>query len=63
MTSSGNAALRAARQALGYRSQAALADALNETARTIGLRVSINARTVRRWESAEPPWPHPEHAT
>ncbi|WP_107656031.1 transcriptional regulator [Nocardia suismassiliense] len=63
MTTSGNAALRAARQALGYRSQSALADALNETARTIGLRVSINARTVRRWESAEPPWPHPEHAT
>ena len=63
MTNPGNAALRAARQALGYRSQAALADALNETARTIGLRVSVNARTVRRWESAEPPWPHPEHAT
>ncbi|WP_153414471.1 transcriptional regulator [Nocardia macrotermitis] len=63
MTNPGNAALRAARQALGYRSQSALADALNETARTIGLRVSINARTVRRWESTEPPWPHPEHAT
>ena len=63
MTAPGNAALRAARQALGFRSQAALAEALNETARTIGLRVSINARTVRRWESTEPPWPHPEHAT
>ncbi|MFF0490402.1 hypothetical protein ACFYTQ_15395 [Nocardia sp. NPDC004068] len=62
MTQSGNAALRAARQALGYRSQSALADALNETARDIGLRVSINSRTVRRWESADPPWPHPEHA-
>lgn len=63
MNTSGNVALRAARQAFGYRSQAALADALNEAARTIGLRVSINARTVRRWESAEPPWPHPEHTT
>ncbi len=63
MTTPGNAALRAARQALGYRSQAALADALNEAARAIGLRVAINARTVRRWESTEPPWPHPEHAT
>ncbi|MFI5779401.1 XRE family transcriptional regulator [Nocardia sp. NPDC051570] len=63
MTHSANVALRAARQALGYRSQAALAEALNNVAREIGLRVSINARTVRRWESENPPWPHPEHAT
>ena len=56
-------ALRSARQALGYRSQKALADALNRAARDIGLRVSINARTVRRWESAEPPWPQAEHVT
>jgi hypothetical protein len=63
MTAIGNTALRAARQALGYRSQSALADALNETARSIGLRAAITARTVRRWESSEPPWPHPEHGT
>ncbi|WP_330183826.1 XRE family transcriptional regulator [Nocardia sp. NBC_01503] len=63
MTTPGNAALRAARQALGYRSQAALAEAVNNAGREIGLRVSVNARTVRRWESADPPWPHPEHAT
>ncbi|MFD6353220.1 XRE family transcriptional regulator [Nocardia tengchongensis] len=63
MTTPGNAALRAARQALGYRSQTALAEAVNEAARAVGLRVSVNARTVRRWESAEPPWPHPEHAS
>ncbi|MFI6168806.1 hypothetical protein ACIBCN_18645 [Nocardia sp. NPDC051052] len=56
-------ALRSARQALGYRSQEALADALNRAARDIGLRVSITARTVRRWESPKPPWPQPEHAT
>ncbi|MFC9892081.1 hypothetical protein ACFVMC_00165 [Nocardia sp. NPDC127579] len=56
-------ALRTARLALGYRSQEALAKALNEAAAAIGLRVSINARTVRRWESAEPPWPQAEHAT
>ncbi|MFE3222905.1 XRE family transcriptional regulator [Nocardia sp. NPDC059228] len=62
MTTPGNAALRAARQALGYRSQAALAEAVNDAARAIGLRVSVNARTVRRWESADPPWPHTEHA-
>lgn len=63
MTTPGNAALRAARQSLGYRSQAALAEALTKTARTIGLRVAVTARTVRRWESAEPPWPQTEHAT
>lgn len=62
MASNGNAALRAARQALGYRSQAALADALTDVARTIGLRIEVAARTVRRWESDDPPWPHPEHA-
>ncbi|MEV6333485.1 hypothetical protein AB0M12_02100 [Nocardia vinacea] len=62
MATSGNAALRAARQALGYRSQAALADAVTKTARQIGLRIEVAARTVRRWESAEPPWPHPDHA-
>ena len=62
MASNGNAGLRAARQALGYRSQAALADALTDAARAIGLRIEVAARTVRRWESADPPWPHPEHA-
>ncbi|MEU7141698.1 XRE family transcriptional regulator [Nocardia sp. NPDC046473] len=63
MATQGNAALRAARQALGYRSQGALADALTETARQIGLRIEVASRTVRRWESTEPPWPHPDHAT
>jgi tetratricopeptide (TPR) repeat protein len=58
----GNARLRAARQALGLRSQAALAEAVAKTARSIGLRISVTSRTVRRWESADPPWPHPEHA-
>jgi tetratricopeptide (TPR) repeat protein len=58
----GNARLRAARQGLGLRSQAALAEAVTEAARSIGLRISVTARTVRRWESATPPWPHPEHA-
>ena len=28
---------------------------------SIGLRISITARTVRRWESDAPPWPHPDH--
>lgn len=63
MTSLGNTRLRAARQSLGLRSQAAFAEAVTDAARDIGLRISVTARTVRRWESAAPPWPHPEHAT
>jgi len=58
---SGNTALRSARQALGLRSQQQLADAVTRAGNSIGLRISINARTVRRWESASPPWPHPDH--
>lgn len=48
---SGNARLRAARQAAGYPTQQAFADAL--AAR--GVRVGI--RQVRRWESEAPPLP------
>lgn len=62
MPKTGNAALRAARQALGYRSQTALAEALTAAARDIGLRIEVASRTVRRWESPEPPWPNPEYA-
>lgn len=50
----GNARLRAARQAAGYRSQQDLADAL--AARGL----SVSARQVRRWESADPPLPYPD---
>jgi len=57
----GNTHLKSARQALGLRSQQALADAINRAGRSVGLRISVNARTVRRWESDEPPWPQPEH--
>ncbi len=57
----GNTRLRSARQALGLRSQQSLADAVTRAGRAIGLRVSVTARTVRRWESDCPPWPHPEH--
>ncbi|WP_280510305.1 hypothetical protein [Nocardia farcinica] len=63
MANTGNAALKAARVALGYRSQSALADAVTETARNIGLRVEVSARTVRRWESASPSFPQAEHVT
>src|SRR5947209_2269128 len=61
-TPTGNTRLRAARQSLGLRSQTAFAEAVTQAARDIGLRVAVTARTVRRWESASPPWPHPEHA-
>ncbi|MFF3844653.1 helix-turn-helix transcriptional regulator [Streptomyces sp. NPDC002328] len=45
----GNTRLKAARVAAGYRSQQALADALQ-----------VGVRQVRRWESDAPPWPQPE---
>lgn len=57
----GNTRLRSARQALGLRSQQQLADAVTRAGNSIGLRVSITARTVRRWESDAPPWPQPDH--
>lgn len=56
-----NTQLKSARQALGLRSQQALADAVTRAGRSVGLRISVNARTVRRWESDDPPWPQPEH--
>jgi hypothetical protein len=57
----GNTRLRSARQGLGFRSQQQLADAVTRAGKSIGLRISITARTVRRWESDAPPWPHPDH--
>jgi tetratricopeptide (TPR) repeat protein len=61
VSGSGNTRLRSARQALGLRSQQALADAVTQAGRSTGLRISVNARSVRRWESDNPPWPQPEH--
>ncbi|MFF5715781.1 transcriptional regulator [Streptomyces buecherae] len=58
----GNAALKAARTAAGYRSQDALAVAMTRAAPTLGIRgLSVGVRQVRRWESATPPWPQPDH--
>jgi hypothetical protein len=58
---SGNTRLRGARQALGLRSQQQLAEAVTRAGKQISVRVSINERTVRRWESENPPWPQPNH--
>jgi transcriptional regulator with XRE-family HTH domain/tetratricopeptide (TPR) repeat protein len=57
----GNTRLRSARQALGLRSQQHLAEAITRAGAQIGLRISVTERTVRRWESDDPPWPSPEH--
>ncbi|MFE3102267.1 hypothetical protein [Nocardia tengchongensis] len=54
--------LRLARLSLGYRSQEDLAQALNETARSIGLRIAVTKKTIGRWESDSPPWPQADHA-
>jgi hypothetical protein len=59
--SGGNNRLKSARQALGLRSQHALAEAIERTAKSIGLRISVTERSVRRWESDNPPWPQPDH--
>ncbi|MFD7102836.1 helix-turn-helix domain-containing protein [Streptomyces celluloflavus] len=45
----GNTRLKSARMAAGYRSQQTFADALG-----------VGVRQVRRWESDDPPWPHPD---
>ncbi|SEQ03189.1 transcriptional regulator [Streptomyces radiopugnans] len=57
----GNTRLKAARLAAGYNSQQALADAITEAARKLGIRgLAVGVRQVRRWESATPPWPQPD---
>lgn len=56
--STGNVALKAARQAAGLSSQQAFADALAVAARQLGMgKVEVSTRQIRRWESDSPPWP------
>lgn len=57
----GNARLKSARQAAGYASQEAFAEAIRNTAPQLGIRsLQISVRQVRRWESVNPPWPQPD---
>ena len=57
----GNTRLRSAWKGLWLRSHQALADAFTRAGRSMGPRVSVTARMVRRWESDSPPSPQPEH--
>lgn len=59
--SAGNVTLRAARKAIGLKSQQSFADAFEAKALAGGKRLGVSVRQVRRWESAEPPWPTPEY--
>ncbi|MFI7537473.1 transcriptional regulator [Streptosporangium sp. NPDC049376] len=59
---SGNVHLKAARQHAGYASQQALVDALARAGSELGVdHTEVSLRQVRRWESANPPWPHAVH--
>ncbi|MGW0663202.1 hypothetical protein [Streptodolium elevatio] len=57
----GNVRLKALRHAKGWVSQQQLADAFEKKALECGLRLAVSVRQVRRWESADPPWPTPDY--
>lgn len=59
--SSGNVRLKALRHSHGWVSQQQLADAFEKKALECGLRLGVSVRQVRRWESADPPWPTPDY--
>lgn len=59
----GNPAFVAARHQRGWHSQQRLADAFECMAAECGLRIGVSVRQVRRWESAEPPWPSSDYQT
>jgi tetratricopeptide (TPR) repeat protein len=61
-TGDGNVRLRAARKEQGLASQADFVAALTATAAEIGIgELSVTIRTIRRWESEAPGWPHRAH--
>ncbi|WP_406283701.1 hypothetical protein [Embleya sp. NBC_00896] len=57
----GNPALVRARHAHGWIAQRHLSAAFRECASSLGLRLDVSVRQVRRWESANPPWPTPDY--
>ncbi|WP_245599754.1 helix-turn-helix domain-containing protein [Embleya scabrispora] len=59
----GNPAFVSARHQRGWHSQQRLADAFEEKAAECGFRIGVSVRQVRRWESAEPPWPSSDYQT
>lgn len=60
-TTVGNVRLKAARESLGLTSQTEFVEAINRVAQETGLDLSVTTRTIRRWESTNPPWPHRPH--
>jgi uncharacterized protein DUF5753 len=57
----GNPALVLARHTHGWSGQKHLCAAFEQCARGLGLRLGVSIRQVRRWESANPPWPSPDY--
>lgn len=60
-SASGNVRLKSLRHAMGWVSQQQLADAFEKKALECGMRLAVSVRQVRRWESADPPWPTPDY--
>ncbi|MFI6584096.1 hypothetical protein [Embleya sp. NPDC050493] len=56
-----NSKLVTARRTLGLHSQAGFADAFEEHALAMGMRLAVSVRQVRRWESADPSYPTPDY--
>jgi len=52
--------LRSARTSRGW-SQEELVEHFEAEARRLGIGLSLSVRQVRRWESEQPPWPHPPY--
>ena len=59
----GNPAFVSARHQRGWHSQQRLAEAFERKAAEYGHRIGVSVRQVRRWESAEPPWPSSDYQT
>lgn len=61
-STTGNTALKAARQAAGLSSQKSFIEALSVAARQLGMgEITVSPRQISRWESANPPWPRDDY--